>query len=70
MIRLTRLNGIPFVLNCEWIQCIEAAPDTIITLTQGNKLMVRETLDFIIQATIDYRKKLYQEPMIQKDLGV
>lgn len=62
MIKLSRLNGKEFVLNCELIKTIEATPDTVITLTTGEKLMVREGIEQVINSTVEYRKRLYQEP--------
>jgi flagellar protein FlbD len=61
MIQVTRLNDKGFVVNCELIKFVEAIPDTLITLTTGEKLMVKETVDQVITATMDYRKRLYQE---------
>jgi len=58
MIKLTRLNGKEFILNCELIKSIEATPDTVITLTVGEKMMVKENVDSIVQATIRFRKEL------------
>lgn len=60
MIRLSRLNGKEFVLNCELIKFIEATPDTVITLITGEKLMVRESVDDVIEATVRYRQKVGQ----------
>jgi flagellar protein FlbD len=62
MIQLTRLNGKEFVVNCELIKTIEATPDTVISLTTGEKLMVKESVDQVIESTVQYRKRLYQEP--------
>ncbi len=62
MIRLKRLNGKEFVLNCELIKTVESTPDTVITLTTGEKHMVLESVDEVIQSTMNYRKRLYQEP--------
>lgn len=66
MIELTRINGKKFILNCELIKFIESTPDTVITLTQGEKLMVKEDVDSVIRATVSYRKKLSQGPEIVK----
>lgn len=66
MIQVSRLNGKDFVLNCELIKIIEATPDTVITLTTGEKFMVREGVDEVISRTMDYRKRLYQEPPEQR----
>ena len=62
MIRLSRLNGKEFVVNCDLIKQVESTPDTVITLTTGEKLLVRESIDEVIRSTMDYRKRLYQEP--------
>src|SRR5271155_637515 len=43
MIHLTRLNNRPLVVNADLIKFIEQAPDTVITLLTGEKLVVRET---------------------------
>ena len=62
MIKLNRLNGRAFVVNCELIKFVEATPDTLLTLTNGEKLMVQETVEQVVFATENYRKRLYQEP--------
>lgn len=61
MIRLTRLNSTYFVVNCDLIKFIESTPDTLITLSTGEKLMVKESVDDVISATMNYRKRIYQE---------
>ncbi|MGZ3698209.1 MAG: flagellar FlbD family protein [Bdellovibrionota bacterium] len=63
MIRLSRLNGKEFVVNCELIKFIEETPDTVITLATGEKLMVREKADDVIRLATEYRKKIFQEPI-------
>lgn len=62
MIEVSRLNGKKFYINCEVIKSIEATPDTVITLTTNEKIMVKESAEDIIRRTMDYRKRLYQEP--------
>ena len=59
MIKLTRLNGKSFVLNCEVITQIESTPDTVITLNSGEKLMVEEKVDDVIKKTIEFKKKWF-----------
>ena len=66
MINLNRLHGKEFVLNCDQIKTIELTPDTMITLISGEKIMVLESAKEVIQRTMDYRKKLYQEPPIAR----
>lgn len=58
MIEVTRLNNKVFVLNCEWIETVEATPDTVITLTNGKKYVVAETVEDIVQKVIEYKQKL------------
>ncbi len=58
MINLTRLSGQPFVLNAEMIQEIEATPDTIVTLNTGQKIMVKEPVDAIRDAVINYKRTI------------
>ncbi len=56
MIRLTRLNDLPIVINPELIEFVEANPDTLVTLTTGHKFMVRETVDEVIDQFIAYKR--------------
>jgi flagellar protein FlbD len=55
MIELTRLNGSPLVINCDLIKYAEAAPDTVLTLITGEKLVVLEACGEVLQRTLDYR---------------
>jgi flagellar protein FlbD len=48
MIRLTRLNSRPLVVNADLIKFIEQAPDTVLTLTTGEKLVVSESVDDVL----------------------
>lgn len=59
MIEVTRLNNKPFVLNCELIETVEATPDTVITLTNGKKYVVAETVDDIVKKVVEYKRKLF-----------
>jgi flagellar protein FlbD len=54
MIHLTRLNSRPFVLNADLIKLIENAPDTVITLLSGEKLVVMETIPEILTRVADF----------------
>jgi flagellar protein FlbD len=58
MIRLTRLNQRPLVLNSDLIEFIENAPDTVITLVTGDKLVVRESVDEIMDRIVEFRHRL------------
>ena len=54
MVKLTRLNGTPIVVNAFLIEHIEATPDTIVSLTNGRHFVVRETVDQVIAQSVKY----------------
>jgi flagellar protein FlbD len=56
MILLTRLNGKPFVVNAEKIKYVEETPDTIVCCENGEKMMVRETIQEVMRRAIDYAR--------------
>lgn len=58
MIRLTRINRLPLVLNSDLIEHMEATPDTIISLTNGQKLVVAETPEEVIERVIQFRRAI------------
>ena len=58
MIQLTRLNGIPIVLNSDLIKTAEASPDTMLTLINGEKIIVREACDEVTERVLAYRARL------------
>jgi flagellar protein FlbD len=58
MIELTRLNGNPMLLNSDLIKTAEASPDTMLTLINGEKLIVRESLSDVTDRVLAYRTRL------------
>jgi flagellar protein FlbD len=58
MIELTRLNGTPILLNSDLIKTAESSPDTMLTLINGEKLIVRENLHDIMKRILAYRAAL------------
>src|ERR1700683_1991563 len=58
MIQLTRLNGIPIVLNSDLIKTAEASPDTMLTLINGEKIIVREPCEEVTERVLAYRARL------------
>ena len=58
MIELTRLNGRPMVLNSDLIKTAEASPDTMLTLINGEKLIVREEIAEVVERILAYRARL------------
>jgi flagellar protein FlbD len=63
MIKLTRLDGEPFVLNAELIRYVERRPDTFITLTNGDRIVVTETMDDVIDRAVQYQQQKHFMPM-------
>ena len=61
MIDLTRLNGVNFTVNCDLIESIEETPDTVVTLTTGKKLIVKESRQQIKNLVLSYKRKIYIE---------
>ncbi len=56
MIKLTRLDGEAFILNADLIRYIEMRPDTYVTLTNGERLVVQESMDDVMQQAIRYQQ--------------
>ncbi len=59
MIKVTRLNGEHFIINCDLIEFIESTPDTVISMTTGKKVVVEESIDGVINKIIEYKRKIY-----------
>jgi len=58
MIRLTRLNNQPLIVNADLIKSVENAPDTVLSLVTGEKIIVRETAEQVLQAVIAFRRAI------------
>jgi len=63
MIRLTRLNRVPLVVNSDLIEHIETTPDTVIALTTGQKFMVLETPDQVVDRVVAFRRAIHQDAL-------
>jgi len=61
MIVLHKLNGAPFTINAELIETVEATPDTVISLTTGNRYVVQESVEVVAQRALDYRRKVFAD---------
>ena len=55
MISLTRLSGSVFVLNADLIERLDSTPDTVITLVDGKKYVVTETMAEVVDSIRAYR---------------
>jgi flagellar protein FlbD len=56
MLKLTKLNGEAIYINADHIELLECTPDTIITLVNGRKYIVKEQIDAVVQAFIKYKE--------------
>ena len=58
MIKLTRLNNNPLIVNSDLIKCVENSPDTVLTLVTGEKIIVRETTEQVLERVISFRRAI------------
>ena len=58
MIQLTRLNHAPLDLNSDLIEHMDVTPDTVVTLTTGQKIVVLESAEEVVDRIIEYRRSL------------
>ncbi|WP_066720351.1 flagellar FlbD family protein [Clostridium sp. Marseille-P299] len=65
MINLTRINDISFTLNSDLIETIDEVPDTVITLTTGKKIFVKESRQEVIDLVKDYKREIFNQIKIE-----
>jgi flagellar protein FlbD len=73
MIYLTRLNSASLVLNSDLIEHIDVTPDTVITLTTGQILRVRETAEEVVSRIVEFRRRIFDQhagPLAPEAAGV
>lgn len=58
MILLTRLAGRPMIVNAELIKTVEETPDTMITLVNGDRIMVTESMAEVVKRAIEYSRQV------------
>jgi uncharacterized protein YlzI (FlbEa/FlbD family) len=58
MIRLTRLNNHPLIINSDLVKLIENAPDTVLTLVTGEKIVVLESSDQVLERIVEFRRRI------------
>ena len=59
MIEVTRLNGTHLIINADLIEKVEESPDTVITLTSGSKIIVKESRQDVRNLVILYKKEIF-----------
>ena len=67
MIRLTRLNNAPIVLNSDLIEHVDITPDTVIAMTTGQVFRVRETADEVINRIVEFRRRIWNPNELKLD---
>lgn len=67
MIQLTRLNNTPLTVNSDLIKFVEQAPDTVITLVTGEKIVVLEKAQEVLERVIQFRRSVLQGIMLWWD---
>ncbi|HEY9722505.1 MAG TPA: flagellar FlbD family protein [Oscillatoriaceae cyanobacterium] len=60
---MTRLNGSEFTLNAELIETVEATPDTVITLNNEHRWVVREGVHEVIERVVAYKRRIHAGPL-------
>ena len=60
MIQLTRLNNSPLIVNSDLIKFVEQSPDTVITLINGEKLLVRESAEKVLERIVRFRRAVLE----------
>jgi flagellar protein FlbD len=63
MIKLTRLDGEAFVLNADLIRYVERRPDTFVTLSSGDRIVVAESMEQVIERAVYYQQQKHFMPM-------
>lgn len=64
MIQLTRLNNQPMMVNSDLIKFVEKAPDTVLTLITGEKIIVLESADLVLEKIVAFRHTLIVGPKL------
>jgi flagellar protein FlbD len=59
MIKVTRLNDSTLIINVDMIRSLQAIPETVITFTNNDKIMVKEPLEEVSQRIVEYQRTLY-----------
>jgi flagellar protein FlbD len=66
MLALTRINGTPFHLNPDHLWLVEATPDTVLTMINGEHMMVRESCEAVVQAFIAHKQRIAHNPPLKQ----
>lgn len=64
MIQLTRLNHHEITVNSDLIECLECTPDTLVRLTNGETMMVLESVEQVVRKVVDFKRMIYGAPIV------
>ncbi len=65
MITVTRINNQPITINADLIEFVESTPDTIISTITGKKILVKDSVEEVIEKVIAYRQKCFEKIRIE-----
>ncbi len=69
MISVHKLNGQEVFINAELIECLEKGQETIVCLATGNRFLVKENVEEVVQKVIDYRKKVNSDSKVANPIA-
>jgi flagellar protein FlbD len=61
VITVTRINDREVLINCDQIEIMEEAPDTTLTTVSGRKVIIRETMDEVLDKIVAYKRRIARE---------
>jgi flagellar protein FlbD len=70
VIKVTRLDGSEMTVNSDLVEVVEGTPDTVISLLNGHKLVVREPVEVVIDRVVEYRRRINRCPVIRDRLAI
>ena len=66
MIPLLRLDGTDVVVNAELIATVEKTPDTLVTLSTGHRILVKDSVEDVVKRVLDYRRQCHVLPKTEE----
>ena len=61
MIKLHKLNGAEIIVNADLIESVEATPDTVLSLATGNRFLVKDSVQEVVDKVVEYKRKVYAD---------
>lgn len=70
MIKVTRFDGTEFAVNSDLILFIESTPDTVVRLTTGERILVKESVDELIRRIVTFTREIGSRPLLRPGLEI